>query len=90
MQTIMTSLIPCCLDDRANKAIRPDSGILRVNERSRGGPSFAPGPIKQQTARETAVPFNDCFHFRCVVHLHEDNGHVLRDSVALERAKTFN
>lgn len=33
------------------------------------------------------MPFNDCFHVRCTVSLHEDNGHVLRDSAVAEVQK---
>lgn len=78
-------LIPYCLDNSANKAIRPDSGIMRVNDRGRGGHSFALFLLKiRQLKRQRCCLMTSFTFLPC---LNEDNVHILRDSVAVEEQK---
>lgn len=60
-------LIPYCLDYGVNKAIRPASGILRGNGRSRGGHSFALFLLKSRQLRRQSCRLMTAFHVRRIV-----------------------
>lgn len=80
------TLIPYCLANTANKAIRPDSSIMRVNGRGRSGHSFALDLLNRRQLRRQRCRLMTAFIFGALC-LNDDNGHILRDSVAVEELK---